>query len=48
MLRWFNSNTSSLIQFFIFNGNFLICIVSLNLNSLKFLKYSNSVGMLLR
>jgi hypothetical protein len=48
MLRLFNTNTSSLIQFFILNGNLLICVVSLNLNSLKFVKCSNSVGILLR
>jgi hypothetical protein len=35
MLSLFNSNTSSLIQFFILNGILLICVVPLNLNSLK-------------
>jgi hypothetical protein len=44
----FNFNTSSLIQFFIFNGNLLICVVPLNLNSLKFVKCSSSVEILLR
>jgi hypothetical protein len=49
MLSLFNSNTSSLIQFFIFNGNLLIFVVPLhNLNSLKFVKCSNSVGILLK
>jgi hypothetical protein len=44
MLRLFNSNTSSLVQFFIFNGNFLVC-VAYNLNSLKFIKRFNPVGI---
>jgi hypothetical protein len=48
MLNLCNFNTSSLIQFFIFNGNLLIFVVPLNLNSLKFVKCSNSVGILLR
>jgi hypothetical protein len=47
-LSLFNSNTSSLIQFFILNGNLLIFVVPLNLNSLKFVKCSNSVGILLK
>jgi hypothetical protein len=45
MLSVFNTNTSSLIQFFILNGSVLI--IPPNINTLKFVKWSNSVGILL-
>jgi hypothetical protein len=47
MLRLSNSNTSSLIQFFILNGNILFFFFQ-TIWTLKFVKCSNSVGMLLR